>query len=162
KELPRDRPVSVGRTEAHVVLRAGAWTLFLEIQEGVRFPRLDEVAPDARSAATRLRLDGEDAAFLVQALDRLPGADEPYNPATLDCNGKVAIRAQGSEQARATELVLGRSHYTGAPVRLNTDRTFLSRAVRLGFREIAIVDAREPVVCRDGSRVYCWQPLSHE
>ena len=43
-----------------------------------------------------------------------------------------------------TELVLARSRYTGTPVRLNTNREFLARAVRLGFTEIEIVDADSP------------------
>ena len=29
KELPRDRPIEVGKTAGHVVLRAGPWTIYL-------------------------------------------------------------------------------------------------------------------------------------
>ena len=61
-----------------------------------------------------------------------------------------------------TELVLARSGYTGAPVRLNANREFLARAVRLGFTEVEVADADSPVVLRDGDRVFCFQPLSKE
>jgi hypothetical protein len=162
KELSRDQPISVGKTDTHVVFRAGPWTLYCEIQTGARFPRLDEAVPDAQATATTLRLDPGDAEFLREALDRLPGADERFAPLTVDCNGRIALRTRSAEQGQTTELVLSRSRYTGSPVRLNTDRHFLERALRLGFPEIAIVDAKSPLVCRDRSRIYCWQPLSHE
>ena len=31
RELPRDRPVEVGKTDTHVVLRAGEWSAWLTI-----------------------------------------------------------------------------------------------------------------------------------
>ena len=46
RELPRDRPVEVGRTDAHVVLRAGPWTIWLAIRADARFPRIEHAIPD--------------------------------------------------------------------------------------------------------------------
>lgn len=126
----------------------------------MRFPALDHVVPDPAAVATRLRLDPEDARFLGAALDRLPGSAEEHAPATLELNGKVALRAQGADHAPPTELVLARSAYTGSPVRLNTNREFLGRALRLGFSEIGIVDADSPILCCDRGLIYCWQPLA--
>jgi hypothetical protein len=162
RELPHGEPVAIARTGSHVVLRAGPWTLFLEVQAEGRFPVLGNIIPDPRAAVTRLRLDPQDAAFLLPALDRLPGADELHAPATLDLNGRVAIRARGSDQARATELVLARSSYAGTPVRLNTDRHLLARALRLGLTELEILDADSPIVGRDRDHVYVWQPLNKD
>ena len=54
----------------------------------------------------------------------------------MDLNGKVAIRARGAEQSQITELVLNRSGYSGPPIRINTNRRFLGRALELGFGEI--------------------------
>jgi hypothetical protein len=162
KALPHEEPLTIGATDTHVVLRTGPWTLFLEIQTDLRFPKVDSVLPDLRAATTQLQLDAEDARFLLPALDRLPGADDSNAPMTLDLNGQVAIRAKAPDQSGVTELVLARSQYTGAPVRLNTNRAFLARALRLGFSEIAITAAESPVVCRDRTRSYCWQPLSEE
>ena len=162
KALPRDHPISIGKTDTFVVLRAGPWTVFLEIQTEARFPRVDQAIPDATATATRLCLDVGDATFLNQALDRLPGADVLHSPATLDLNGRVAVRARGADQTQATELVLAHSSYTGTPVRINANREFLARAIRLGFSEVEIVDADSPVVCRDRERTFCFQPLSKE
>jgi hypothetical protein len=162
RELPRDQPVSIGKTDTHVAVRTGGWTFFLEIQKDVRFPRVDQVIPEYEATATRLCLDATDATFLSQALERLPGADEQFSPVTLDCNGRIALRAKGVDQVQPTELILNRSRYSGVPVRVNTNREYLARACRLGFSELQIVDAKSPIVCRNRKRVYGWQPLSEE
>ena len=160
--LPRDRPVSVGRTDAHVAIRAGEWTAWLGIRADGRFPRVDQVLPAERGAATRLRLDPRDAEFLHDALGRLPGGEAPNAPVTLDLNGRVAVRARDGAEGRVTELVLGRSRYDGEPVRLNTSRHFLARALGFGFAEVQVLGPDDPVACRDGLRSYLWQPLSKE
>lgn len=162
KEFGRIESVAIGRTETHLVLRVGPWTLYLELQTEGRYPEVDTVLPDDTSAIARLSLDPDDAAFLLPALDRLPGASEQFAPATLDLNGKIAIRARGDDQPNPTELVLSRSRHSGSPMQIHTDRRYLARAIRLGLSELAIADARSPVVCRNGARTYGWQPLSAE
>jgi hypothetical protein len=162
KALPRDRPLEVGKTASHVVLRVGPWTIFQEVQTDVRFPRVEDAIPAAGTSPTRLRLDPDDVRFLLPVLDRLPGREEDNAPATLDLNGSVAIRAQGEGQSRATELVLSRSRYDGPPIRLCTNREFLSRALKLGFTEVEIGTAESLLVCRDRLRTYAWQPLSKD
>jgi hypothetical protein len=162
KGLPRDQPVSLGKTDSHVVIRVGPWTFFLEVQTGVRFPDLDCVLPATGVATSRLSLDPGDARFLLPALDRLPGADAHNAPLTIDLNGQVAVRAQGEDSSIATELVLSRSRYTGPSLRFNIDRELLARALRLGFSEVEITDPASPVVCRDASRIYGCQPRNPE
>ena len=160
--LSRDRPVEVGRTDTHVAIRAGDWTVWLTIRTDARFPSIENAIPDVSAITTRLQLDAQDAVFLDQALDRLPGADVLNSPATLDLNGRVAVRARGADQARVTELVLARSGYTGTPVRVSADRHFLAQGVRLGFTEIEMAGAGSPVVLRNPHSVFCFQPLSED
>jgi hypothetical protein len=160
KALPRDRPLRVGATGTHVVLRAGPWTLFLEVQTGVRFPQVEEVVPAPGSAAARLRLDPADAAFLAAALGRLPGGGQVNAPVTVELNGRVAVRARGESGGPAAELVLSRSGYTGAAAKVATDRRLLARAVVLGFGAVELSGPAAPLVCRDGPRTFAWQPLA--
>jgi hypothetical protein len=162
KALPRDQPLEVGKTASHVVLRIGPWTIFMEVQTEGRFPDVDRAIPAAGTSPTHLRLDPADVRFLLPALDRLPGRGEENSPATLDLNGCVAVRAQGEGQPRATELVLSRSGYDGPPARLNMNRGFLARALKLGFTDVEIGAAESPLVCRDRLRTYAWQPLSSD
>jgi hypothetical protein len=158
--LGRDQPVQIGKTETHVVLRVGPWSTYHEIQKTVRFPRVEEAIPDADTVSTHIRLDPEDARFLEAAIDRLPGSDELNSPATIDVNGNLAIRSNCAENTQATELVLSRSSVDGPAIRINFNREFLSRAVRLGFREIGLSGVEAPIVCRTEHQVYAWQPLS--
>src|SRR5205807_1780314 len=82
----------VGRTEAHVCLRAGPWSLHLAVDREGRFPDADAVVPRANGAVTVCALSPQDAAFLAQALPRLPGAGD-HGAVTLDLNGQAAVRA---------------------------------------------------------------------
>ena len=86
------------------------------------------------------------------------GLGRPMQTATTLSTTKL----RGVTLYEPTELVLSRSGYTGAPVRLVTNRAFLGRALRLGFSEVEIPDEKSPVVCRREDLVYCWQPLSPE
>ncbi len=159
KALNRDQPIQIGKTDTHGVIRIGPWTVWNEIQREVRFPQVEAAIPAAQALTTRVQLDPEDARFLQAALDRLPGNEELNSPATIEMNGKVAIRARGAEQSQITELVLNRSSYSGPPIRINTNRRFLSRALELGFSEIGFSDSEAPVVCREEHLIYAWQPL---
>ena len=157
-ELPRDDGFDVGLAGEFVAFRAGPWTIWLATRSGVRFPDVDRAMPAVGPGATRLRLHPADAAFLADALDRLPGADDEDAPATLDLNGRVAVRARGGA-GRATELVLARSSYSGPPARAAMNREYLGRAARLGFIEIGLSGPDAALCARDGRRTYAWQPL---
>ena len=162
KAFARDQSIRIGKTDTHVVLRIGPWTTYHEIRKDGRFPRVEDAIPETQTMTSRIQLDPDDARFLETALDRLPGSEVLNSPATIDLNGKVAIRARGDGQSQVTELVLDRSSYTGPPIRINSNRDFLSRAIRLGFSEIGISGVEMPVVCRNEHQVYAWQPLSSD
>ena len=98
--LPHDQPVQIGRTESHVALRIGDWTLWLTIRTDARYPRIADVIPDERVPTIRLQLAPEDATFLDQALERLPGGEALYAPVTLDLNGQVSVRRRPIGPAR--------------------------------------------------------------
>lgn len=163
-EWLRGAPGLVGRTATHVVLRAGPWTLWRAIAgDDARFPRVDGVLPTEAAAATTIRLDPDDAAFLLARLTHLPGAAELNAPVTLDVDGRsVVVRAGGSGAASATELVLARSRATGDPARVATDRRFLARCLGLGGRTLLLAGAAGPVAGRCGAVTYGWQPLDRD
>jgi hypothetical protein len=158
--LPQDQPVAIARIDGQIALRVGPWAFWLEIREGMRFPDLRGVIPSGHDVPMRLQLDPTDATFLTGTIERLPGADQYNAPATLDLNGRIALRAQGADQDSATELVLARSRYSGPSKRLVTNRVFLARAARLGFAEIEVSAYSDPLVCRDARRSYAWVPLA--
>jgi hypothetical protein len=97
---------------------------------------------------------------LETALESLPGSEALNSPATIELNGKVAIRARETDQSQITELVLNGSNHSGSPISVSTNRSILRRALSLGFREIGFASVEYPIVCRTSHAIYAWQPLS--
>jgi hypothetical protein len=158
RELPRDEPVSLGRKGDHVTLEVGPWLLLLEAGPARGYPDVDRVIPPADAGCTRLLLGEADADTLTRELPGLPGRDEDHSPVTLAL-GPLAIVAASDGQGPVAEVSLGQSSVEGRPLRVVMDRRYLLRAVRLGFRELAVAEPDRPLVCREGRRVYVWMPL---
>ena len=154
-----DCEVRVGRSENCVAFRIGPWTIQLAIENERRFPDLKGCLPAASATTTRLRISGADARFLERSLSRLPHNETSNGAVTVDLNGAVAVRARSADCPTPMELLLTGSSRLGDQVCLATDRKFLERAVRLGFRELCFVADNAPLVCRDGQREYFWALL---
>jgi hypothetical protein len=154
--------VAVGRTEDHVVFRVGQWSVSVRIRKEGRFPKIDSILPNQFAARSHVQLSQNDAASLADVLPRLPTNDALNDPVTLDLNGHVVIRSRETPESRTTELTLPSSQLIGEPVALCTNRKFLERALKLGFREAHIYGAESPVLCCDERRNYVWALLSKE
>jgi hypothetical protein len=154
--------VMIGHSDDWVTIRAGSWTVHLRIEREARFPAIEDQIPNDRSTATTLVLSDSDAEFLGTAMKRLPGAKEYNSPVTADLNGAVILRAKSAEQSTPTDLVLSNSERDGEEIRFSTNRKFLARAARLGFRNIHIRSAEAPAFCTDGRRSYVWALLGKD
>src|SRR5262249_38614528 len=124
-------PLQLGKAPEHVVLASPPWTLFLEAGEADRLPHYKQGVPPQGENATWLELGGQDAKLLARALPGLPGKEDDHSPVTLDLGQQVLVRAR--EGSQVAEVALPHSRATGPPVRLATDRTYLLRALQLGF-----------------------------
>jgi hypothetical protein len=162
RELYGQEPIAIGRTDQCVTLTIGAWTLHLTIDKNGRFPNVDKVIGENRDARTVLQVDPGDAEFLLGNLDSLPGAKDDCSPVTIEGNGQVIIRAQGTEQPNPTEVVLARSSAQGPSISFASDRHYLAHALRLGFRRIGVMAADQPVLCREDKRQYMWMILGKD
>lgn len=112
----------------------------------------------ASSAATRLRPDTGDEAFLAGAGYRLSGADMLCGPMVLDSDGRLAVRLRGLDPSPGVELVQCRSSHPGPPPLGAVDHRQTAEA-RPGFAELEFGGAASPATPRHASRVYCFQPL---
>lgn len=157
-ELRAPTGFRVGRTEKHVGFESGGWRVTLRIQDG-RFPKLDQILPSGVAVKSTLELSDHDARFLREAIPRLPCDDDLHKPITLDLNGKVLIRCREIEKARPAELQLNASKLVGEPIVFNTNRLFIERALRLGFRSVGLFGPASPVLCDDGRRRFVWMLL---
>jgi hypothetical protein len=154
-------PVSVGRTQTHVAIRAGPWTVLLTIDATGRYPHVDDVIPRPRGNASRVQLSSEDAALLIRVLPDLPGREEEDSPTTLAWGQPPRVIARDEQHDTVQKAVLTGSSVSGPSRQLTMDRRHLRRALQLGFREIQIQGDR-PVVCRDEHRLYLWMPLTRQ
>jgi hypothetical protein len=152
KEL-QPTAVSIAKTEDWLAIRIGAWLYQVKLGQDLRFPNVAHHLQSPAGAVARLQIAPADAQFLDQSLPRLPGNDDTYRAVTLDMNGQIAIRARGEDEPHPTELLLSQSERIGDPLRISTDRQYLARALRLGFRELLFYAANAPVQCGDQRRL---------
>jgi len=160
RDLPADQPIQVGKTEDWVTFKTGQWTISLKLEKDARFPDVSRHIGDPAAAASHLRIADSDGDFLNDALPRLPCEDNTNCPITLDLNGQVLIRGKAADQSRATELALSSSRLEGDPIIVNSNREYLLRALRLGFRDVHFYGREQPVLCDDGRRQLVWALLS--
>jgi hypothetical protein len=161
-ELPHDLPVQVGKTENWMAIGVGHWMIHLAVNVDGRFPDFTRHIPQIDSARARCSFSLADADFLAETLPRLPCDDDYNRPVTLDLNGQVAVRAKPSDSTRPTEVVLSGSSFSGEPIRVNMNRDYLTRAMRLGLRELNITSDKTALACVDDRRQYVWMPLGPE
>lgn len=157
--LPRAQPMAIGKSGTWIVLKTGPWTVGIQSDAERKFPKLDDLFRPDSAAVTRLQFTASDARFLAEALPRLALDESQNNPVTLDLNEGVIVRAADQARARVIEVALSGSRSIGKPVRLNTNRSFLLCAVKLGFRELLVFGPEKPIQSHDGLRQYMWMPL---
>lgn len=151
--------IEIGRTDDWVSVRTGKWLIQLRIQNEARFPNIEQVIPNPELARSRLELSPSDAEFLKTTLPHLPCHDDIYRPITCDLNGRVLIRSRELSAAHPVEVDLRSSTLEGAPIQVSTDRRYVDRALRLGFRKILFHDPNSPALAVDQRRRYLWAVL---
>jgi len=162
RELPGDEPIQVGKTEDWVTFKSGPWSISLKLEKDAKYPDVSRHISDPATATSHLRITDSDGDFLSDALPRLPCEDSTNCPVTADLNGQVLLRGKAADQSRATELVLSDSRLDGEAITINTNREYLLRSLRLGFRAVHFSGPEQPALCDDGGRQYVWALLSPE
>jgi len=161
-ELPRGTNVQIGRSDGWVWFRMGRWSFAFAINEEGRFPPVESNIPDAEHAAASIQIDSHDADFLAKSMKQLPGTRDINSPVTVDANGSVAVRSKSEDAPHPVELLLANSTRSGQAQCFNTDRTFLRRALNLGFRELHVFAPDQPILCADDRRKYIWAVLTSD
>jgi hypothetical protein len=146
KPLLRHADVTVGRTPAHVVVRAGPWAVWLPADAKARYPDVASAVP--RDAPTSAAIDPRDAAEVLKLLPGLPGGGHDLRPVTVDADGVLKICAADGGDLEA--LTLTRSLTTGPPARVVIDRRVLARGLALGCRALKLTPERPVVFEGDG------------
>ena len=162
-ELPQDQPVGIAKSGDWVAVSVGRWAVYLRVNDS-RYPKVSDIVPDPDNAEVRCQFSKDDIRFLVETLPGLPGEEDESSPVTIDLNGQVVIRAKGAdkegEKDKTTEVVLTNSQCSGKPVRINTNRNYVYRAMRLGLNDLCLYGPESALLCQSFDRKLVWMPLS--
>ena len=104
-----------------------------------------------------MRLGAEDVRLLLQELPAL--ASDRDQPVTLELGPDLVVRAQPAGK-EPTELRLTVSCWSGPLLRVVIGPCYLLNALQLGFTDIEIRSATQPLCCRDAATTYLWMPLA--
>jgi hypothetical protein len=159
RDLATDENIRIGRIAKEVVICVGPWTFLLGIESNRRYPEVQEVIPRPSTFTCRLRVDPEDATFLINVIPKLAGHGDDHSPITLDLNGKTLVRAREENGGATTEVELARSRVEGKPMRVSLNRMLVRRAMMLGCTEFGFASPEKPVLARDESRLLVLMPL---
>ncbi|AMV18407.1 DNA polymerase III subunit beta [Planctomyces sp. SH-PL14] len=162
QEIDRSQDVQIGEAGNWIAVQAGPWRIAHAVEVEGRFPNVDLVIPSPSSLVSSMSVETGDARFVLERLDKLPCSDTLHEPVTVELNGSVAIRSRQEESAAAVELVLSRTQRNGNECRLQMDRRYLGRALKLGLREVGFTAGGGPCVARDAQRDYVWMGLGQE
>ena len=154
-----DDAVRIGQSDEWLTLRVGPWSLWWQTETEGRFPDVTRQIGRPEMATASFDIPACDRRFLADNLPRLPGDGMLNDPVTIDLNGAVAIRSRAPGQPTATELILNDATRRGEPVRVNTNRRYMNRAVKLGFDRVHVFSPRSPVLACDEHRKYVWALL---
>ncbi|MFO0825300.1 MAG: hypothetical protein U0792_19625 [Gemmataceae bacterium] len=128
--------MKIGRTESHLVVVAGPWSVWSPTDSTSRYPDVAGVMP--KRATTTVVIDEHDAVELLKVLPTLPGNSDDNRPVTIETNTTVTIRGGAQTATEKNEFQLVRSRATGAPACLTLDRRHLARALSLGCHALKL------------------------
>jgi hypothetical protein len=157
KEWLAASEATVGRTETHVVIASGPWTLWLPIHSTGRYPDVGSCIPRSHHPTT-VTVSDEDAARVLKVLPNLPAPDDTNQAVTLDATTVPVLRAANCD-GPPVEILFRTSQVTNPSGLVAINRVTLGRALSLGLRDVRIVDAEKPVVFSDSTRKLVVLPL---
>lgn len=110
------------------------------------FPHLDKLVKSYERFSW-LNVHADDASFVTQRLDNLPGKEDHDTPIYVELNSYVSVRGCDAAQSNATELRLSRSHFEGKSVVMSMNRRFLKNALNFGIHRIGFdPDEQQPEI----------------
>jgi hypothetical protein len=153
RELAKEPEVRIAGSREHIVVAAGAWTLWLTQDIVSRYPDVTAVLPRSTRLAT-LVLSEADATALLHDLQKDPVSNGEPLLLDLDFGPRPALRWPEGTPGRRAPYNLIRSQCQGPVTTVRLDPKYFVRALALGFREVQSTGPEDPVVCRDAARTY--------
>jgi len=140
---------------AYTQLQSAYWTFILK-RPDARLPHWKQVVPN--EIKTHVTFNEDAVAFLLDVLPKLPGASQVNAGVTFDLSsmGTTVVGSEGSHSSRVQVdgvLINGNANTFAA------DRTLIIKALKLGLKNLGVVDGLSPIVFSDARRKLIIAPL---
>jgi hypothetical protein len=136
-------------------INSAYWT-FIAKRTQARCPTWKQVIP--ADIKTHLTFSDEAVAALLDVLPKLPGHAKVNHDVTFDL-GPMGTIVRGSENGHSSQVTINGVQVHGNPNTFAADRTLIIKALRLGLKDMAVVDGLSPIVFSDPTRRLVIAPL---
>ena len=145
---------AVARTDTHLWIAAGAWSVGLALDREGRFPEVETLLKRLGAiVGGELILAPADRERLLREIPRWPGQRGEDSSVTLDMTRPV-VRVRTTAAGPVIEAPLSQARFRGKRLSITCDRGYLLRALQMGFSQFTIAAGDQPIVCRDNHRLY--------
>jgi hypothetical protein len=140
-------------------LRSDHWTFITKPIQGT-YPNWRQVVPEDGEKVTTVTLSEEAVDLLLDALPRLPGSDEAYQPVDLVvAGGQFSLAAQAKQDTEPSQVPVPGATVTGDDTRIRLNRSFVTKALRFGFTSFELTDEVSPILFTAPGRKLVAMPI---
>ena len=151
--------IELGLEEDHVYFRLGNVEFWLKAIDGT-FPKVEQLLVPA-DGTTYLNFHPTDIQFILDRIEKLPGAKDSESPLYFHINKAVQARAHDIAHKTGIALEFSHSRFTGEPVDVAMNRHFLKNALQFGCWTMGIDPTGDKAVIFKGDdKTFVCMPLS--
>ena len=143
-------------------LRSDHWSFITKPIQG-NYPNWRQVVPREGQNTTAVTLSEEAVSLMLDALPRLPGSDDNYQPVDLIvANGQFSLSARAKGDPQASQVPVPGATVTGDDAQIRLNRSFVTKALRFGFTSFEITDELSPILFTAPGRKLVAMPIRLE
>lgn len=145
-----------------VRLESDHWTFITKPIQG-NYPNWRQVIPREGQNTTVITLNEEAVDLMLDALPRLPGSDDNYQPVDLIvANGQFSLSARAKGDPASSQVPVPGATVTGDDAQIRLNRSFVTKALRFGFTNFEITDELSPILFTAPGRKLVAMPIRLE
>ncbi|MSR55618.1 MAG: hypothetical protein EXS09_20390 [Gemmataceae bacterium] len=160
RDLFLQEEVTLGQVDGYLVVRAGPWTVWLQIDTEARFPSAADAIPRG-PAPTVLDIPAMDALRLADALAALPCEDRQSRAVLFVLEERPTIWACSDTLTTPIELSVNDLRISGPHRRVAAHAGNFERALNFRLRQFQFVHEDRPWVAADSRRTYFATAIDH-
>lgn len=143
-------------------LRSDHWSFITKPIQG-NYPNWRQVIPCTVPKTITVTLSEEAVSLMLDALPRLPGSDDNYQPVDLIvANGQFSLSARAKGDPQASQVPVPGATVTGGDAQIRLNRSFVTKALRFGFTSFEITDELSPILFTAPGRKLVAMPIRLE